>query len=68
MRPREDWADLLYKEHGEVAHIVPWGQPYALCGGHPLGLRGWFGNGSMDEIERAESLPVCGRCKASFDE
>ena len=62
MRPREDWADLKHHERGNHAHIVPFGQPYALCGGYPLGLKGWFGTGDMDEYERAAQMPLCEKC------
>ena len=69
IRPREDWADLMYNgPHGKLAHIVPFGQPYSLCGGSPLGLQGWYGTGTMDEFDKAASLPVCGKCKATADE
>jgi hypothetical protein len=69
MRARSDWADLKYKKHGHIAHVVPFGQDYALCGGAPVGLHdGWYGSGSMDEIEKAESLPLCGKCTALVDD
>lgn len=67
MRPISEWADVMYHEHGEVAHVVPWGQPYALCGGTPVLSRYWYGTGSMSEIERARALPVCGNCEEKLN-
>lgn len=69
MRDLNDWADRKYKPHGHVAHIVPFGQPYSLCGAAPMGLGGdWYGTGDMDEIEKAASLPTCGACVADVSD
>lgn len=63
MRPIEDWADRKYKKHGSHAHIVPFGQPYSLCGAQPFNFKDdWYGSGSMDEVDRARALPLCRDC------
>lgn len=60
-----DWADLMFNpDHNDLAHIVPFGQQYSLCGGQPLGTAGWWGTGDMDEIEQARAMPVCPSCSA----
>ena len=69
MRPLGEWADLLYTEYGELAHVVPFGLGrYSLCGAAPLTIRGWFGTGSMDEYDRAAALPLCTTCKGKLDD
>lgn len=66
-RPVSDWADLMFNpEHRDVAHIVPFSQPYSLCGAVPLGIGGWWGTGDMDEIEDAREMPQCPQCVAQL--
>jgi hypothetical protein len=69
MRPIEEWADLKYKPKGVISHIVPWGQPHSLCGEQAFwGFSEWHGTGSMEERERAASLPTCGRCQVEAND
>ena len=68
MRPVEEWAARRYHQHGHVAHLVPFGTDISLCGARPVLERDWYGTGSMSEIEKAASLPLCGRCEASASE
>lgn len=60
-RPIEDWADLKYRPKGHLGHIVPFGAQAPLC--NIEDSTDWHGTGSMDEIEHALALPLCGFCQ-----
>lgn len=66
MKQISDYADLKYKRTAQLSHIVPFGQPYSLCGAAPMGPHpgDWYGTGSMDEIEKAAAMNICGKCLA----
>lgn len=59
MRPVEDWADKVYTVLADVHHIKPFGDGSALCG---LYDTTWFGTGDFDEIDTAQTLPMCRHC------
>lgn len=62
-RPLADWADLKYRNHGHLAHIVPFGREATMCGIVDDFLDPLLGTGTFDEIEHAASLPLCGFCQ-----
>ena len=60
-------CDRMYRQQGKVAHLVPFGDPTALCGqvpnvDIPMLRDNWYGTGSMSEYDRAEALPLCLFC------
>lgn len=71
MRPLHEWADLVYLPHSRVAHIRPWTRTTesSLCGfvSPPL-LDSWRGTGSQAEYDKAQSLPLCRRCKQAAEQ
>lgn len=64
MRDISEWADLKYREGGQVTHVVAFGDTSSACAmEHARGTE-WRGTGSIDEYERASALPVCPTCVA----
>lgn len=63
MRPAADWTDRVYTVLADVAHLKPFGDPWALCG---LDEPDWRGTGDMDEIDTADTLPLCAPCQRAL--
>ena len=57
-----DYADLKYSGSAQVSHWVPFGDHRALCGKQSPGPD-WYGTGSMDEYDKAFTLPLCVECE-----
>lgn len=60
MRSIDDWADRRYFPNGAMAHLVAFGAQLSLCDKPADDMHG---TGCMDEIEKAQRLPLCGRCE-----
>lgn len=60
MRPLSDWADLKYAPGTATAHVVPFGSQSPLCSS--VDGSGWYGTGTWDEAEHAQSLALCVQC------
>jgi hypothetical protein len=59
--PSIEWR---YLPNGRMTHVVetPNADVAALCGRRAALPENWFGTGSQDEYEQAESLPKCRLC------
>lgn len=57
---REIRTNRVYTKNGKVAHSVVEGRAYGFCIVCRLEPKGdWYGTGSQEEYEKAESLPYC---------
>jgi hypothetical protein len=56
----------VYTAFGRVTHFARYQHPQmdrlALCSVHPRWPWTWYGTGNQDEIDKAESMPLCTRC------
>lgn len=59
-------ADILYTQHGAVAHVWFKYKNEVECGLDTW--VGWLGTGTMQEREKAHILPVCKRCLKTMGE
>lgn len=67
-----------YVHAGKVAHLVHYGETLLVEGQQPrlvsdhceiaLWEKTYYGTGSQEEREHAESLPLCTRCRKASDQ